>query len=101
MVPLLGPLAPVLLKVHDALELCLLSTEHYADAPPPRPPHSAHGRQGSGGAAGGTPTGEASEASERSQRIHRRSGGGGGGGMAMSRRVPYFALVRLTPKPWL
>lgn len=32
MLPLLGPLAPVLRNVHDALQLCLLSDQHYSDA---------------------------------------------------------------------
>jgi len=31
MLPLLGPLAPVLQNVHDALSLCLLSEHHYTD----------------------------------------------------------------------
>lgn len=31
MLPLLGPLGPVLQNVHDALQLCLLSDQHYGD----------------------------------------------------------------------
>ena len=34
MLPLLGPLAPVLRNVHDALQLCLLSDQHYSDGAP-------------------------------------------------------------------
>jgi hypothetical protein len=49
MLPLLGPLAPVLQNVHDALSLCLLSEQHYtdglADVRTTSPPRSCHAKK--------------------------------------------------------
>lgn len=71
MLPLLGPLAPVIRNVHDALELCLLSEHHYSD-------------DGLAAAALTTP----------SPRSARRNAGTSAHQATGHRRVPYFILVR-------
>ena len=78
MLPLLGPLAPVLRNVHDALELCLLSEQHY--------------ESGAATDVAADTAAAPAQASPRLLRIQRRSGGGAPS--SGHSRVPYFVLVR-------
>ena len=84
MLPLLGPLAPVLQNIHDALSLCLLSETHYSEAAflndASSPLRTKSAPAGRGTARGG-----------RSSSSRRQPDGDGGGGIG---RVPYFVLVR-------
>ena len=79
MLPLLGPLAPVVQNVHDALELCLLSEHHSTAAEPPAEKRS---KPSAAPIIDRFRTGSAPDKPPPPTAISRHS------------RVPYFVLVR-------